>query len=290
MLASTFTLIISLLFSFMLLFLLINIQKIKTRKMKKSDPLLIQKFIELCFNAGYEYEVEKIKQLYVYYIFICSLFGYIVSPIGIFFGPILGSIGLILFLKYKQKTISNLSTQINDELCYSIARRLRSGEALIDALRNVQSQFNKSKLIAYINKHIENGYSLEKAIEKSTNNEIIVVNESEKMLCGTIALAHQMGGNSARIFERIGDCFHHTYELSDDTKAALSQVRISAMVISVLPVGFLAMSALMGLGGTSFLFTDPIGIICLVLGITLQTIGILWMKKMVNKGVGVWTS
>ena len=114
--------------------------------------------------------------------------------------------------------------------------------------------------------------------------------ESEKMLCGTIVLAHKMGGNSARIFERIGDCFHHTYELSSDTKSALAQVKLSAMVISALPVGFLAISSLIGLGGTSFLFTEPIGIVCLVGGLTLQAIGIYWMRRMVQKGVGIWTS
>ena len=175
-------------------------------------------------------------------------------------------------------------------MCYSVARRLRSGESLIDALKNIQAQYSNSLIVSNLNNYVENGYSIENAIAKATSNENIVKTESEKMLCGTIVLAHKMGGNSARIFERIGDCFHHTYELSSDTKSALAQVKLSAMVISALPVGFLAISSLIGLGGTSFLFTEPIGIVCLVGGLTLQAIGIYWMRRMVQKGVGIWTS
>jgi tight adherence protein B len=290
MLASTISLIVTLLFLITLLFLLINLKQIKSRKLEKSDPVLLQKFVAMCYSAGYEYEVVKIKQLFIYYIFVCAMIGYTISLLGIILGPILGVAALLIYLKIKAKALLTTYAQINDELCYSIARRLRSGEALTDSLKNVQSQYGKSKLVTHINSYIENGYSLEKAIEKSTQDSDVVSNESEKMLCGTIALAHQMGGNSARIFERIGDCFHHTYELSDDTKAALAQVKVSAMVISILPVGFLAMSSMMGLGGTSFLFTEPIGIVCLIVGLSLQAVGILWMKKMVNKGVGVWTS
>ena len=110
------------------------------------------------------------------------------------------------------------------------------------------------------------------------------------MLCGTIVLAHQMGGNSARIFERIGDCFHHTYELLGDTKSTIAQVKMSAMVISILPIGFLGLSTIMGLGGSTFLFDNPLGIMCLITGIGMEVIGIMWMRRMIRKGIGIWIS
>ena len=73
-------------------------------------------------------------------------------------------------------------------------------------------------------------------------------------------------------------------------KCYVAQVRVSTLVISLLPVGFLSISTIMGIGGTAFLFTTPIGLVCLTTGMVLQATGILWMKKLVQKGVGIWTT
>ena len=290
MVANTLLMILTIIVLFFFLIKILTFSETRTRKIEKEDNQLWKLIITLSNQAGYNYPDAKLKQLTIYFLVVCSLIGYTITTIAIVLAPLLGLFGLVVFLKLKIKSFEKTSKQINDELCYAIARRLRSGESLIDALISAQNQFSNSKLIENINRYIENGYSLSDAISKTTNNNSIIENESERMLCGTIALAHQMGGNSARIFERIGDSFHHTYELFDDTKSALAQVKLSAMVISVLPIAFLALSAMMGLGGTSFLFTQPFGLVCLVVGLILQVSGILWMKKMVNKGVAVWTS
>ena len=290
MIFSTIKLLVTLNVLFFFLYLLMTITKSKTRKVNNTESKLWLKVFRVVNGGGYVYADAKIKQLSIYFIFVCSILGYLFSPFGIVLGPILGVLGLYVFLRVKEKSISQNAKQINDELCYAIARRLRSGESLIDALLYVQTQFKKSKLISNLNSYINNGLSLQRSIEKITDDHIVVTNESEKMLCGTIALAHQMGGNSARIFERIGDSFHHTYELVGDTSSALAQVRVSTLVISLLPVGFLSISTIMGIGGTAFLFTTPIGFVCLATGMVLQATGILWMKKLVQKGVGIWTT
>lgn len=290
MLSSTLVLILTLGVLSVFLVALLSTANLRARSTKTEEARIWREVISLVHAAGYEYEDSKIKQLTMQFMIVAAILGYAYSTVGIIICCVGSAIGGYIFLSFKAKSYAVDSLKINDELCYSIARRLRSGESLIDALKSVQTQFGKSKLVKHVNRYVENGYSLEKAIAKTTNDENIVVNESEKMLCGTIALAHKMGGNSARIFERIGDCFHHTYELSSDTKAALSQVKMSALVISLLPVGFLGMSSMMGMGGTSFLFTTPLGWAFLVSGLLLQFAGVIWMKKLVQKGIGVWSS
>lgn len=290
MLSSTIVVLLTLLVLSACLLLLLSSNNLRARSTSHEEGRIWLEIFSLVKSAGYEYEDAKIKQLTIYFMVVVAMFGFMYSPVGIIICCSGAAVGGYLMLTFKAKTYAVESLKINDELCYSIARRLRSGESLIDALRSVQSQFNNSKLLSHVNRYVENGYSLEKAIVKTTNDTNIVSNESEKMLCGTIALAHKMGGNSARIFERIGDCFHHTYELSSDTKAALSQVKMSAWVISLLPVGFLCMSSLMGLGGTTFLFTTPLGWVFLFFGLIMQLVGVLWMKRMVHKGVGLWSS
>ena len=275
MLVNTINLLLSLILLFSLIFFLMNLDNKKVRKLKSSNNVLWKNIFVKVKAAGFEYEDPKIRQLVLYYIVVAGMIGFSINPLGVFISPVFAIIGLYAYLLYKERLLSISLQQINDELCYSIARRLRSGESLIDALKNVQKQYKKIKLVRYINKYIDNGYSVELAIEKTITNNTIIKNESEKMLCGTIVLAHQMGGNSARIFERIGDCFHHTYELLGDTKSTIAQVKMSAMVISILPIGFLGLSTIMGLGGSTFLFDNPLGIMCLITGIGMEVIGIM---------------
>ena len=131
---------------------------------------------------------------------------------------------------------------------------------------------------------------MDKALNQVVNDKSFDISNSERMFCATISIASEMGGNSARVFERIGDTFYQNYELKADTGAALAQVKISTVVIGLLPVGMLLFSLILGADATSFLFTNPIGLVCLILGGSLEIIGVCWMRLLVQRGVGIWTS
>ena len=143
-------------------------------------------------------------------------------------------------------------------------------------------------MVTHIARHVGRGETLASSIQRLGTSKQPALNMGEKILCATISLAQEMGGNSARVFERIGDNFHQSYELNEETNAALTQVRMSVYVISLLPIVMLLFSFLLGSDSAIFLFTQPIGWFCLILGIALESSGIIWMKKMVDSGVKVW--
>lgn len=243
------------------------------------------------FNkAGFVYPRGSVRNIVVGVLLVSFLFGVVLS---VYLGIVLSLFALAAIWFYlERKAKVNLLKQqnVNDEICYFLARSLRAGYTLEQSISRAGEQFPESRIANQLSFLLKSGYSIAKAAEKNIRESKTDVSSAEKMLCATIALANQMGGNSSRIFDRIGDNFHMCYELLDDTKSELAQVRLSAYLICGLPLVMFAISFLTGSNSNEFLFTNPIGIVCLTLGISLELAGIYWMKSMVKGGVGIWAS
>lgn len=250
----------------------------------------ISGFIVNKFNAaGIYYDYEKLKSLIGLGFLVSILIGMLFSPYLAIVAPVVSFLGLLLFLKVSASSKMKKAKMVNDEICYFLARSLRAGHGLETSLIQANSSVSGSIAISQIVSQNRIGVSLSKAVANIGLNDSFGLKTPEKMLCATISLAHEMGGNSARIFDRIGDSFHQSYELHEETQAALSQVKLSAFVIGILPVVMFAFSLLLGSDSALFLFNQPLGWLCLVLGTLLEVIGALWMRKLVKQGVQVWT-
>ncbi len=263
---------------------IISSTKIPSANAQKIFSLLINR----CHDAGFSYTPETLRNLVVGVYVVSGLCGLIVSPLAAICSPVIVSISIAGFLHYRAHQIHIQSRNINDNICYFLARTLRAGYSLDQATVRAYEQFSQSSILQNIHRHIYAGSSFSRAVNIVGVKDDL--SSSEKMLCATLSLAYTMGGNSARIFERIGDYFHQNYELQADTVASLSQVRMSTYVIGALPVIMLILSMVMGTNTASFLFSHPVGWACLITGFLLELLGVLWMKKLVSRGVGVWTS
>ena len=63
-----------------------TITKSKTRKVNNTESKLWLKVFRVVNGGGYAYADAKIKQLSIYFIFVCSILGYLFSPFGIVLG------------------------------------------------------------------------------------------------------------------------------------------------------------------------------------------------------------
>lgn len=273
------------------LFMLIGLRiAISSNVIARADRFNIVTYVyNRCNAAGLEYTQDAIPRLIVIALVVSAIGGFLFSPMMAVVLPIVSAGSFVIFTFVRQRYLEQNSGRINDELCFFIARSLRAGQPLENAIAAAFDQFSNSPLLTHVIGHIRAGSTLAQSV---SHNEIkkLSLNTSEAMLCATIALANNMGGNSARVFERIGDSFHQEYELHHDTVASLSQVKTSAIVISCLPIGMFVLTLMSGGDSALFLFTHPVGWICLMLGFTLQLLGAMWMRRLVQKGVGIWTS
>ncbi len=57
---------------------------------------------------------------------------------------------------------------------------------------------------------------------------------------------------------------------------------MSALVVGVAPIAYLAFASAVDPGASAVLVTTPLGRICLVTGLGLDALGALWMRRIVR--------
>lgn len=240
-------------------------------------------------DAGFNYDTRTVHNLVLGALVVSSLVGALFSFAFALCAPAISMTVLWVVLGRRIKSRDVHGQKVNDEICYMIGRFLRAGYSLESAIGASCDQFSQSHLLNKILQLHNSGATLDGAIEQ-INARHESISMPEKMMCATIVLAQSMGGDVAKIFDRIGDNFHQSYELIDDTFSALAQVRMSAYVIVSLPLLMFIFSIFLGSDSSTFLFTHQFGWMCLILGIGLEILGALWMQKLVANGVGIWVS
>ncbi|MCY3910486.1 MAG: type II secretion system F family protein [bacterium] len=102
------------------------------------------------------------------------------------------------------------------------------------------------------------------------------------LAAAAIAFAATAGGARARAIDGVAATLRDRAALELEVRSLTSQARVSAMMIAALPAGFMLLSAGVGDVGASFLFTTPLGLAVLIIGLGLDVIGALWMRRIVN--------
>ena len=102
------------------------------------------------------------------------------------------------------------------------------------------------------------------------------------LAAAAMAFAATAGGARARAIDGVAATLRERAALELEVRSLTSQARVSAMMIAALPAGFMLLSAGVGHDGTSFLFTTPLGLAILAIGLGLDVIGALWMRRIVS--------
>lgn len=101
------------------------------------------------------------------------------------------------------------------------------------------------------------------------------------LVATSLVLAATAGGSPARALDGAAATLHERREAERDLRAAAAQARLSALVISVAPLGFAALAAGTDPRVLAFLLGSPAGVACLLLGLGLDAVAAWWMHRIV---------
>ena len=101
------------------------------------------------------------------------------------------------------------------------------------------------------------------------------------LAAAAMAFAATAGGARARAIDGVAATLRDRAALELEVRSLTSQARVSAMMIAALPAGFMLLSATVGDHAASFLFTTRLGLAILAIGLGLDVIGALWMRRIV---------
>jgi len=97
-----------------------------------------------------------------------------------------------------------------------------------------------------------------------------------------IKIQREVGGNLAELLDTVAETMTHRERLRREVKSLTAEGRLSAIVLSIFPPAFAAMLFLLQPSYMKLLFSETIGIICVIGGAILSVIGWFWLSRIVK--------
>ncbi|MBW8382418.1 MAG: type II secretion system F family protein, partial [Youngiibacter sp.] len=123
------------------------------------------------------------------------------------------------------------------------------------------------------------GKPMEEALEnlsKRTDDEDL------DMFVTALLIQRQVGGNLAEVLDTISNTIRERVKLRGEIRSLTAQGRLSAAIISLLPIALSLAVSILNPGYLDVLFTTLPGIIALVVAVVMELIGIFLLIKLVN--------
>jgi tight adherence protein B len=172
------------------------------------------------------------------------------------------------------------ATQLPDAL-ELVARALRAGHSLAAGLHVVAEEMPApiAKEFGRVYEEQNLGIPLEEALKNICER---VPNLDLRFFVTAVAIQRQTGGDLAEILDKIGYVVRERYKILGQVKALTAEGRLSGVVLIALPFGLFVLMLYMKPDYIELLWKEPLGIQMSVIGLVLQVLGAICIKKIVD--------
>ncbi|WP_022889355.1 type II secretion system F family protein [Agromyces italicus] len=181
----------------------------------------------------------------------------------------------LLSLRTSQRQ-AKFADQVDDTV-QMLAGGLRAGHGLSRTLGAVATEAEEptSEELARVVNETRLGRNLAEAL---TNTAQRMKSADFEWVAQAIAINQETGGNLAEVLDQVGRTIRERNQIRRHVKALSAEGRLSAIVLVALPIGVFFFLLVVNPGYVSFFFTNPIGIIALVVAFLLLIIGTVWVS------------
>jgi tight adherence protein B len=210
-----------------------------------------------------------------------SKFGRLFGPVGPVLGAVLlGAVPFLYLLHRTAKTMRAFQEQLPDAIDF-LARSVRTGNAfsitlellIPETIEPLRSEFLK----------VSRELALGSALDVALKNLVARVPLLElRFFVAAVLLQRETGGNLAETLTKLSFSIRERLRLKGHIQAASSQGRLTARVLSILPVALVLVMDMISPAYFKGMTTEPIGRLMLIAAVVAQVIGYLCMKKIVS--------
>ena len=101
-------------------------------------------------------------------------------------------------------------------------------------------------------------------------------------VAGGLAVAATTGGRAATALTGLAASLRDRLACAADARALSAQSRASAVVVGAAPIAYLVFAAVVDPESISVLVGTTVGRMCLVVGLTLDAVAALWMRRLLR--------
>jgi Flp pilus assembly protein TadB len=185
-----------------------------------------------------------------------------------------------LVVRKVEKRRAAFAEQLPDNL-QVLSSALRAGHSLVGALSVVvddapepaRSEFRRIIADEQLGVPLEDAFAV--VVRRMDSRDL-------EQVALVAALQRETGGNTAEVLDRVCDTIRERFELRRLVNTLTAQGRMSRWVVSLLPVGLLALITLLNPAYVKPLYTHPIGRVMLLVAAVMIVTGSLVIKKIVN--------
>jgi len=165
----------------------------------------------------------------------------------------------------------------------AVARGLRSGASLGQALAEAAGA-TAGRLgteLQLVTAETAHGDSLVLALDRLADRRPL---PGVRLAVAALCLGVETGGAQARAVDGVAVTMRERLAVAAEVQALSSQARVSALVIGLAPLGFGAFTAATDPRHAEFLLRTPLGLGFVTVGLVLDGLGWLWMKRLSRVG------
>ncbi len=186
-----------------------------------------------------------------------------------------------LYVSKKRSTrLTELETQLPDALDF-LARSMRAGHAFSISLEMVGEEIHEplgQEFRALFNE-MNLGASLERALAGFSKRVPI---PDVRFFSSAVILQRQTGGNLSEILNRLSHIIRERFRLKGQVKASSAHGRLTATILTLLPIATLGGLILTSPGYLDPMLNDPTGRKLVAAGIMAQIIGNFFIRKIIK--------
>ncbi len=224
------------------------------------------------------------------FLVLCAISAVIFAVIAFFAGGnlIFGWVGAILgfFLPYayashmRTKRFQKFEEKF-PEAIDTLARAVRAGHAFTTALEMIANEVSEPVAGEFRQLYEEQKFGLpvrDALVNLADRIPLVDV----KFFVTAVMLQRETGGNLAEILDNLSYVIRERFKILRQVRVHTAQGRLTMVLLMALPPTIVLVMSLMNPGFIRPLFTDPIGHALIVGGITLQTLGYFFIRKIIR--------
>lgn len=163
------------------------------------------------------------------------------------------------------------------EVALRLARGLRSGNPIDDALAQVVTEVRAPVGLVMAAQQTRSGRPIVSALEEWLD---VADSDAERLLASALMIGLRRGGDVAAAIDLVGEGIRDDLDLAARRRVLLVQATMSAGVLVAMPVVFAVVASVLR-GG--LVFEGAIGAALVLGGLTLDLLGFVWMRALMRR-------
>jgi tight adherence protein B len=196
-------------------------------------------------------------------------------------GAALGAVLPTIYVRRKRdKRLRDFEEALPDALDL-LARAIRAGHPIGSGIKIVADEANEPVASEFLRTFEEQRFGLpfdDTMLALTVRVPLIDL----RMLVTAILIQREVGGNLAEVLDNLGDVIRQRFTVHRQLRVHTAQGRMSGYVLAVLPIAVGSIIYTVNPEYMSLLFTNQIGKFLLLSAITLQLVGFLWIRRIIN--------